>query len=345
MITELIHLSSEMSGKLRTDRLVCMKICVTGGTGYVGSVLVPNLIKLGYDVVVLDKNLFNKKSEAKLIVGDIRDYDLVEKTIKDVDGVIHLAALVGEPLCDLDKDAAINMNFMATKNIANVCKKNNIKLIFVSTCSVYGAQPEAMLTEQSEVAPVSVYGVSKVAAEEAILRLMDDNFKPLIFRMGTLFESSPRMRFDLVINLFIGKAIQEKEITVFGGEQWRPFLHIKDIIDAYDRALNSSLGGVYNLGGENLQIMKVADIIKEHLGCNVKTIKELVDKRNYRVSSEKAKKELGVSFRHNIKTAIDEIKGAYNSGEITDYKNFKYSNAKAYMQSESVRKLIRGVEL
>lgn len=320
-----------------------MKICVTGGLGYIGRVLVPELIKRNHSVVVFDKNLFNIKSggKAEVVIGDIRDYDSVEKALKDIDGVIHLAALVGEPLCNLDKESSIDINFRATKNIADVCKKNNIKLVFASTCSVYGAQPQVLLTEQSEVVPLSIYAEAKVAAEKAILELVDENFKPVIFRMGTLFGYSPRMRFDLVINLFIGKAIQEKEITVFGGNQWRPFLHIKDIADAYEKALNSDLGGIYNLGGENFQIIKIAEIIKESLGCNVKIIKELEDKRNYRVSSEKAEKGFGVSFKNSVQTAIDEIKDAYESGEITDYKKFKYNNAKTYTQSEDVRKMIK----
>jgi nucleoside-diphosphate-sugar epimerase len=318
-----------------------MKVCVTGGLGYFGSVLVPELIKNNHDVVVLDKNLFDKKSDAEVVTGDIRDSKLVEKTLQGSDAVVHLAAMVGQPICDLDKESAININFLATKNIANICKKMGIKLIFASTCSVYGAKPRDMLTEQSGIAPLSVYGMSKIAAEESILRLMDEDFKPIIFRMGTLFGYSPRMRFDLVINLFVGKAIQEKEITVFGGNQWRPFPHLIDAALVYEKALSSKASGIYNLGGNNFQISEIAEIIREHTGCDVKTIKELEDKRNYRVSSEKVKKEFGISFKNDIKTAIGEIKNAFESGRITNYKSEKYNNAKAYTKSEKIRRLIK----
>ena len=320
-----------------------MKICITGGLGYIGGVLVPGLKEKGHEIIIYDKGLFESKPESNVIKGDIRDYEKLDKTMADCDAVIHLAALVGEPLCDMDKTAAVNINFMATKHIAEFCKNNNKKLIFASTCSVYGAQPDATLTEESEVAPVSVYGVSKVASEEAILRLMDSNFQPFIFRLGTLYGYSSRMRFDLVINLFIAKALQDKEITVFGGDQWRPLLHIRDIIGAFDNALkpeNAKKGGIYNLGGENYQIKTLAEIIKEKIDCEVKIIPEMVDKRNYMVSSEKAKNLLNVEFTHDINFAIKETKKAFDKKEFEDFKKDRYSNAKSFMNSEEIRKLI-----
>lgn len=317
-----------------------MKVLVTGGSGYLGSVLVPLLIEKGHDITVLDKLLYRKETEAKLVVGDIRNEKLMNDLIKKNNAVIHLAGLVGDQLCDMDKNSAININFLATKNIANMCKKNKIKLIFASTCSVYGSQPQTMLRETSVTAPLSVYGLAKLAAEDSIMSLKNQNFKPTIFRMGTLFGYSPRMRFDLVINIFIAQAIKDKKITIYGGKQWRPFLNVKDASEGYLLALESDKFGIFNLGGFNFQIEKIGDIIKKKLNCELKIIKELEDKRNYKVSSKKAEKKIGVKFKGNIESTIDIIKSKFDDKTIDDYTRPIYSNFKSYVCDSDMKRLV-----
>jgi nucleoside-diphosphate-sugar epimerase len=320
-----------------------MKICITGGAGYIGSVLVPELQGQGHDVVVFDKLLFGRKIDAEVVEGDVRDTAAFERAARGSDCVIHLAALVGEPMCDMDKDSAININFIGAKNIAASCKRMGIRMIFASTCSVYGAQPETMLTEDSDVAPLSIYGVAKVAAEDSIMGMADADFRPTVFRMGTIHGYSPRMRFDLVINLFVAKALQEGAISVYGGNQWRPFIHIKDVADAYARAVRSDSGGVFNLGGRNHTILDISDTVGKALGCKVNVIKEVKDNRNYMVSSAKAEKEFGVEFKRDVQTTIDEVKAAYERGEVKDYGAVAYSNLKSILQDEDVKRKIKNV--
>lgn len=320
----------------RKVKLFKMKILVTGGAGYLGCVLVPELLKKGYSVKIIDNLLYKYKpnflKETEFIKSDINNQKILFNSLKDVDVVIHLAALVGDQVCDLNKDLAIKTNFLTTERLATLCKKMNIKLIFASTCSVYGAsKTQNLITEESKVVPLSIYSLSKLAAEESILRLADKDFKPIVFRMGTIHGYSPRMRFDLVGNTFIAKAIQEKKISVYGGNQWRPLPHIKDIVKAYLNAINSNKSGVFNLGGKNYRIIDLAKSIASYIPCEIITYKELKDLRNYKVSSKKAQKSLGIQFEHGIEESIKEIKSAYESGLIKDYKDKIYSNVKAFL--------------
>jgi len=320
----------------RKVKLFKMKILVTGGAGYLGCVLVPELLKKGYSVKIIDNLLYKYKpnflKETEFIKSDINNQKILFNSLKDVDVVIHLAALVGDQVCDLNKDLAIKTNFLTTERLATLCKKMNIKLIFASTCSVYGAsKTQNLITEESKVVPLSIYSLSKLAAEESILRLANKDFKPIVFRMGTIHGYSPRMRFDLVGNTFIAKAIQEKKISVYGGNQWRPLSHIKDIVKAYLNAINSNKSGVFNLGGKNYRIIDLAKSIASYIPCEIITYKELKDLRNYKVSSKKAQKSLGIQFEHGIEESIKEIKSAYESGLIKDYKDKIYSNVKAFL--------------
>lgn len=303
-----------------------MKILVTGGAGYLGTVLIEELLKRNHKVKVVDNLMYGYKDILKnteLITKDITDMNL-EPLIKDVDAVIHLAAIVGDLAADLRKDYAIKLNFMVTEKLARICKKFNKKFIFSSTCSVYGAQKSEEINEESELSPVSVYALTKVASENSIMKLANKDFRPVIFRMGTLFGLSYRMRFDLVVNLFIAKTIQGEKVTVLGGNQWRPFIHIRDASNFYAEALNGNYSGIFNIGGFNHKIIDIANIIKNEMKCQVEIKRELEDKRNYMVSSEKAKKTFGIDFERDVKFAIDEIKNA----EFGNYKNPIYNNSK-----------------
>ena len=303
-----------------------MKVLVTGGAGYFGSIVVEGLLDNGHEVVVIDNLMYGYKDilkKTELINKDITEMEL-EPIIKDVDAVIHLAAIVGDVAVDIRRDYGIKVNYMITEQLAKLCKKYDKKFIFSSTCSVYGAQKDQEINEESELYPVSVYALSKVASENSIMKLADNNFKPIIFRMGTLFGLSHRMRFDLVINLFIGKALQEGYFTVFGGNQWRPFVHVKDASKYYIKGIESDIGGIFNIGGFNSKIIDIANTIKEKMNCKVEIRSELEDKRNYIVSSEKLKRTFGMKFEKDVEFTIEEIKSA----QVGNYRNPIYSNAK-----------------
>lgn len=307
-----------------------MKVLVTGGLGYLGSVVTSKLVEEGYDTRVLDSALYgnhlDKSLNYELIQGDIMDVNIQSKALKGVENVIHLAAIVGEPAGNIDKELTIKVNYFATRRLAELCAKKNVKMIFSSTCSVYGVKPDGLLTESSEVYPLSIYAISKLVAEEVIEKM---NHNSTIFRLGTLFGYSPRMRFDLVTNLFIAQAISGKGITVFGGSQYRPFVHVEDVADVFIRALNSEIKGIFNLGGKNYEIIDVANTLKKITGCEVTVLKEIKDPRNYMVDSSLAMDTFKVKFNRNIGHALDEIKDAFERGLIEGYQQPIYSNEKS----------------
>lgn len=305
-----------------------MKVLVTGGLGYLGSVLVSKLRDHKIDVRILDLmlygNFLTEQEHIELIRGDVRDLPLLDKVTDDVDAVIHLAGIIGDVAADLDKELTVNINYLATKQLAEICSKKSLKLIFSSTCSVYGARPNEVITEKSQIAPLSLYATSKLLAEEAVKRRCKDY---TIFRLGTLFGLSPRMRFDLVVNLFTAQAIQERRINVYGGTQRRPFVHVQDISEVFIKALNSGENGIYNVGGTNYKILDVAEEIKKKLGCSVTIFNTLKDPRDYAVDSTLAEETFGFKPTKNVEFCINEISEAYAKGIIKDYKAAKFNNA------------------
>lgn len=318
------------------------RILVTGGAGYIGSVLVNQLLQLGYKVVVLDKLMFGVEPIKKfmqspnpnlsIIIGDIRNDDDVKRAIEDVDAVIHLAAIVGDPACAADSDLAVDVNFNATVKLADMCKRKKIeRFIFASTCSVYGFGKTKILTEDSEVNPISLYAETRLYGERGILSLADKNFSPVLLRLGTIFGLSPRMRFDIIVNYLTQKAIQEKTISIFGGKQWRPLLHVEDAAHAFQIMLDSPLEKIkkqiFNIGSKNLQIKKIGAIIKEALPeTEVKIIQQLQDKRTYHVSFDKIQKALNYYAKKPLEAGIKEISEAIKNGTILDTSHKKYYN-------------------
>jgi len=318
------------------------RILVTGGAGYIGSVLVNQLLQLGYKVVVLDKLMFGVEPIKKfmqspnpnlsIIIGDIRNDDDVKRAIEDIDAVIHLAAIVGDPACAADSDLAVNVNFNATVRLADMCKKKNIeRFIFASTCSVYGYGKTKILTEDSEVNPISLYAETRLYGERGILSLADKNFSPVLLRLGTIFGISPRMRFDIIVNYLTQKAIKEKTISIFGGNQWRPLLHVEDAARAFQIMLDSPLEKIrkqiFNIGYQNLQIKKIGDIIKQTLPeTEIKIIQKLEDKRTYHVSFDKIQKTLNYCAKKSPESGIKEITEAIKNGSIQDPSNKIYYN-------------------
>ena len=290
-----------------------MKILLTGGSGYLGSILTRKLLANGHHVRILDNFLFGKDSikdiennkNLEIVEGDIRDLSIVGKSLKKIDSVIHLASIVGTQSAELDPKTSIEINFMATRNIAELCKIYKIKqFIFASTCSVYGAQPDQLITENSEVNPLDSYGLSKFQSERAILQVYD---YPTILRLGTLFGASHRMRFDLAINLFISQAMNKEKITVFGGTQWRPFLHVDDAAEAFSFAVENKMEGIYNVIWKNLTINQMAKDVKKLVPTQIRLSKDIVDKRDYKVTGSKLE-NFAFKAKKDIKYAVKEFK-------------------------------------
>ncbi|MFC1510859.1 NAD-dependent epimerase/dehydratase family protein [Candidatus Margulisiibacteriota bacterium] len=320
-------------------------VLVVGGAGYLGSVLVRKLLLCGYRVRVLDLLLFggeavedlltNEKFE--LIKGDMRHIPTIVRALDEIDAVINLAAVVGDPACKNMPEAAIETNFLANKVLAEACKYNQInRFIYASTCSVYGAMEndEIELEETAPLNPVSLYARSKIAAEEGILNLEDENFSPTILRMSTLYGFSPRMRFDLVVNAMTKTATVNGRIDVHGGgRQWRPLLHVGDAAEAYIKCLEAPIDGirgkVFNVGSneQNYQILKIAQTVKKHIPQAALVVEgESGDPRNYFVSFAKIKQALKYRVGNGLDKSIIRIKRAIDEGEIKNANDPKYYN-------------------
>lgn len=318
-------------------------ILVTGGAGYIGSVLVRQLLKVGYNVKVIDKLLYGSGSIEELrslpnfqfIEGDILDTTTLEKMLFDVDAVVHLAAIVGEAACVSKKDIALQTNYLGTVYLARLCKAYRIKrFIYTSTCSAYGQQEkEGAAKENSYSRPVDFYGETKIYAERELMKLMDDSFTPTIIRFSTIYGLSPRMRFDLVVNAFTKKAIEDGEIIIFGGNQWRPLIHVDDAGKAILLVLKSPLSKtgnqIFNVGDnrENYTISQIGELVKECIsGVKIKTIEMRNDKRSYRVDCSKIERTLNFRTQKTVKDGIIEISKAIRENRFGDIENKIYYN-------------------
>lgn len=319
------------------------KILVVGGAGYLGSVLARRLIERNYKVRILDnltygdesiKELYDNKN-FELFKGDIRSIPDIIKSIKGVDAVIHLASIVGDPAGSINPQQTLESNYFATKSLAEICKYNQInRLIFASSCSVYGAtETEELLDENSKLNPVSLYAETKIRSEEELLKMVDSNFAPTIFRMATLYGLSQRMRFDLAINILTAKALCEKIITIYGGNQWRPFLNVDDAAEAYIKCLEAPInrvkGQIFNIGGNNnnYKLIEIGEKIKRIIpSAELKIYKESEDNRNYKVSFNKAEEMLGFKPDKKIEEGIKEMLEMINKGTFTNYKDKIYHN-------------------
>lgn len=309
-----------------------MKILVTGGAGYIGSILVKKLLKEGFKVTVVDNFMFNQNSlldlcfnkNFEIIRGDVRDRELMQKLILDKDIILPLAALVGAPLCEKDKIGAVTTNFDSIKMLCEITSKEQ-KIIFPTTNSGYGTTTgEVFCTEESPLNPISLYGKTKVDAEKVIL----DRGEAITFRLATVFGASPKMRIDLLVNNFVYRALKDKSIVIFEGHFKRNYIHIKDVarvfihgIYNFDKMKNEP----YNVGlsSANLSKIELANKIKEYIPDLVileAPIGEDPDKRNYIVSNEKIEKT-GFKPVYSLDDGIKELIKAY-----TIINNNRYTN-------------------
>lgn len=310
------------------------KVLVVGGAGYIGGAITDFLSEKKVDLLVYDSLVYERdfRKEVSFILGDIRDTEKLSKVIDDFKptAIIWLAALVGDAACQVNPKLSLEMNQLSVKWLS---ENYDGRIIFTSTCSVYGKN-DILLNEKSELNPLSIYAVTKMHAESY---LKDKN--AVIFRLGTLFgisDNFSRIRLDLVVNILSLKAAQGQALTVFGGDQWRPLLHVKDAAKAIASAAinldNNIKPGIYNIAKRNMTIKEVAEAIKV-ASITDKEVKisyteiSFEDARNYRVSFDKYfAQKAAVSFDRDIEDGVKEIMTLILEGRIKDPQNPNFHN-------------------
>jgi nucleoside-diphosphate-sugar epimerase len=318
-------------------------VLVIGGAGYIGSALLPKLLDRGYRVRVLDCFLYGQEPikpfmqhpNLEVHRGDFRNVDTVVAAMRDMNSVVHLGAIVGDPACALDEELTIQINLIATRMIAQVAKGNGIsRFLFASSCSVYGASDE-LLNEESSLNPVSLYARSKIASENVLMTFRGDRFQPVILRFGTIYGLSGRTRFDLVVNLLTAKALVEKVVTVFGREQWRPFLHVHDasrsVLAVLDAPMHAVSPAIFNVGcdQQNRTLGQIGELITRMVpGSVLRCTEENVDPRNYRVEFRRIREGLGFQPVWTLEAGVQQVLDAMRGGKIADYQDARYSNVK-----------------
>ncbi|MBU0686431.1 MAG: SDR family oxidoreductase [Candidatus Margulisbacteria bacterium] len=315
-------------------------VLVTGGAGYIGAVLVQELLAQGKKVRVFDKLYFGDaplasfKDKIDLVQGDVRAFP--EKALEGVGAVVHLGSLSNDPTADFDPQANHAINFEGTMRVAEACKKKGVKrLSFASSCAIYGFHLEDIADENFPPNPQSEYAQSKLDAENGLKSLISNDFCPVIFRQATVFGFSPRHRWDLVVNTMTKDAFQKGIIQVYcAGDMWRPLVHVKDVALAHINAIaapeNKVKGEIFNLVYENHHILElghmIKDILKTKRAVKVDVQTGTKESRSYRVSGDKLKQKLGFTAALSIEAAVNEIWGLLSSGRYTDFSNPIYYN-------------------
>jgi nucleoside-diphosphate-sugar epimerase len=319
------------------------QVLVTGGAGYVGAILVPKLLQAGYGVKVIDLYLYGKdvlnavKDHPHLeeIEGDIRDRQLLEKIMPGCDAVIHLACISNDPSFELDPDLGRSINYDAFFDLVDVAKDAGVKrFIYASSSSVYGIKEIENVTEDLPLMPLTDYSRYKALCEEVLLSKREPGFVTLVLRPATVCGYSPRQRLDLAVNILTNHAINNGKITVFGGQQKRPNIHIEDMTDLYLKSLqwpDAAIDGkIFNAGYENHTLMEIAEMTRQVVGESVEIMTTPTDDlRSYHISSEKIKQELGFIPAHTIKEAIEDLASAFKANQIPNsFTDARYYNVK-----------------
>jgi nucleoside-diphosphate-sugar epimerase len=300
-----------------------MRILVTGGCGYKGTVLVPKLLALGHHIQVLDTmwfgNFLTPHPNLTVAQGDVRRVDDID--LDDVDAIIHLSSVANDPCGDLDPKLTWEISALATMQLADKAARVGVsQFIYASSGSVYGVKEEDQVTEDLELRPISEYNKTKMVSERVLLSY-SDRMAVQIVRPATVCGYSPRMRLDVAVNMLTMQALRKGRITVFGGNQIRPNIHIDDITDVYLHLLDRpDVTGIYNAGFENISILDIARRIGEHVAAEV-IVTESNDPRSYRVNSDKL---LATGFRpkKSVAVAIKEMIELYRDGTLKDEQRF-----------------------
>jgi nucleoside-diphosphate-sugar epimerase len=311
-------------------------VVVTGGAGYVGSVLVPQLLAAGHKVRVIDLYWFGEHTldavkdhpGLEQIKGDIRDQELLKRAADGADVMLHLACVANDPCFELNSELSKSINFDAFEPLVKISKASGIgRFIYASTCSVYGISDAPEVTEEHPLVPVTDYNKFKGLCEPILLAEQSPGFDGVVIRPATVCGYSPRQRLDLTVNILTNNAVNKGQITVFGGEQTRPNIHIQDIVDLYtelvDIPADKIAGETFNAGYQNRSVAEIAQIVREIVSAEVPGRQDLEvvttpsdDTRSYRISSEKIKRQLGYEPQHTIEEAVRDLIAAFSAGKL-----------------------------
>jgi nucleoside-diphosphate-sugar epimerase len=316
-------------------------VLVIGGAGYIGSSLVPKLLAAGKEVIVLDLMAFGEEPVAhfkdhpsvQFFKEDYRNVETLVRHIRDVESIVHLGGLVGDPACAVDEALTVDVNVTSTRMIAQIAKSHGVKrFVFASSCSVYGANDD-VVDENSGFNPQSLYAKTKVASEAVISEFKSYDFETVCLRLGTIYGLSGRTRFDLVVNLLSAKAMLSGEITVFGSDQWRPFVHVDDAASAFALVLQAPgklvAGEIFNVGSnaQNMTLMQLAEKINALVpSAKIIVTDENVDRRNYRVNFDKISSVLGFKAKWSVEEGVQQFIDAIKSGKVTEIDKPMFSN-------------------
>ena len=320
------------------------KIFITGGAGYVGAVTVPLLLENGYEVTVFDLMIYGEDvledhPHLTKVKGDIRDTIALKKHIRGHDIVIHLACISNDPSFELNPDLGKSINLDAFRPLVELSKESGIeRFIYASSSSVYGVKEEDNVHEDMLLEPLTDYSAFKAECEKILLEYQDPNFTTVTIRPATVCGYSKRQRLDVVVNILTNLAYHKRKITVFGGNQLRPNIHIKDMAISYLRLITAPkekiMGQIFNAGDENYTVNELSQIVKNVIGKDVKVVfSESDDNRSYHISSQKILDVLGFKPTYSIEEAVIDLKEAFEKGLlINPLENKKYFNIKI-MQS------------
>lgn len=313
------------------------RILIVGGAGYIGGYMTDLFLNdENYDVTVFDNLLYETRylKKCKFIYGDMRDTELLSEILPDYDIVVWLAAIVGDGACAVDPQLTEELNFYSVKWLVDNYKG---KIVFMSTCSVYGMNND-LIDEDATPNPLSLYASTKLEAEQYIVANAKDY---LIFRLGTLYgisDEHSRLRFDLVANILTLRAVTHQPLTVFGGEQWRPLLHVRDVSHAVKYCLENNIYGLYNLSEKNVIIKELAETISKIVPDTKITYQDMKfeDQRNYHVKNDKI---LSTGWKpvFNLEDGILEMKEIFGQNRVKNIDDPVYSNV-AYLKSMAERK-------
>ena len=323
------------------------KIFITGGAGYVGAMLVPRLLELGNSVTVLDlmwygEDVIDAHPNLVMVKGDIRDQELLRKTIPGHDSVIHLACISNDPSFEMDPKLGESINLDAFQPLVEISRASGVKrFIYASSSSVYGVKSEPNVSEDMSLEPLTDYSRFKAECEKILSNYQSPEFTTVTIRPATVCGYSRRQRLDVVVNILSNLAFHKRKITVFGGKQLRPNIHIADMVEAYVVLLNAPKelieGEIFNAGYENQSVEELANSVRDVMGDDVELVTSPTDdNRSYHISSQKMSKVLGFVPSHTIKDAIVDMKQALESGLLPNsLTDDKYFNIKR-MQSEKL---------
>lgn len=332
-------------------------VLVTGAGGYIGSILVEELLKNGYRVAALDRFYFGRSVLGRFAQND--RFTLIQKDIRDaeasdfegIDAVCDLAALSNDPSGEINRELTVAVNHEGRRHVCEQAKQAGVsRYVLASSCSVYGTGEEQHLSESSATAPLTTYAKANLSAEQDVLPMADDDFAVTVLRNATVFGLSPRMRFDLVVNIMTLHAAEKGSMTIMGGgRQWRPLVHVRDVARMFRTVLEADTalvnGEIFNVGLTNLQIRSVAYIVRETvpIQVSISVAPDDPDRRNYNVSFDKAKRVLGFEPEKTVEDGVREIYDALKYGQIEE--TSKTSTVNWYRSILDAKELLDEIEL